>query len=135
MEMSVHYVEECDLVVQIWRGELVLEEMIAQRKRGADVTRQHPECAVLADLRAATLTDPTLARLWVDHVAENYPGTGRIAAVAQDRIVTAMSMVFASRGKQKLERGIEVFSTLEAALGWLGRDPEVCTCGVLGVEA
>ena len=119
MPFHYRYDPERDLLLQVGHGPIDLDDVAALRRARREDGIPHPVKLTVIDLREVKLSmDAESMRNHEQSApASDFPG-GRNAVLTSGPRVTALAMMW----KQWRPGGmdVEVFSTLEAAAGWLG---------------
>jgi hypothetical protein len=131
MALRYQYFPEHDLIVEYLEGHLDLDA--AKDLKRSEVTSGDlgPDTRILAVVGEVTY-DSRDTREFGPWLREAYGDLDpRAAYLVRDPGSTALMMLLQ---RQFRDRPVEVFSTLERALDWLGLDPANITADELGIE-
>ena len=131
MPLRMHYVESVDVFVEQLEGEITMEA--AQAMKEEEIASGHfgPDTAVLCVVHDVEFQFGKV-RDFGAWLRDAYAGRNPRAAYLISGTKAAALMTLLQN--QFRDRPVEVFSTLEAAVNWLGRDPEQCTKETLGID-
>jgi hypothetical protein len=112
--------DEYKLIVECFSGEIGPEEIIAQKERTRKDASYNPRYSVLEDIRNAHMLH-TRQRIMpiVTWLKENNP-VHKNAAILTEKPEQVVAAELFVENSMQLHTNIKVFSTLAAALFWLG---------------
>lgn len=133
MPMRTRYVESVDLFVEVLEGEIILEEAQAMKLEEIESGHFGPRTAILCIVHDVDFgKDRDMVRNFAGWLRTAYGEWSPRAAYLITGVQSAMLMGLLKA--QFKDRPVELFSTLEAAIDFLGRDPLVCTADALAIE-
>ena len=127
-----HYIPAHDIVVQRWSGVVTVDAAVQAKHVEMDRAEHGPDTVWLADARGVDV-DVTFLPGWTEAVTREFPGHLHPLAIVVDMPrATAVSMLLAKENESRSKQ-TQVFSTVESAMKWLGRDPLVARAAALGL--
>jgi len=128
-----HHVQDHDVVVQRWRGTVTVDAALKAKRAEMARAEHGPDTVWLADVRGVEVGVDFLPG-WTEAVIREFPDhLHRLAIVVDVPKTTAISMMLAKENESRSKQ-TGVFSTVESAVEWLGRDPEQCGAEALGLS-
>lgn len=119
-------------MVQILRSPLTFEQAMAGKTLEMERNEHGPDTVWLVDARRIYV-ELFFVERWAKHLRETYPElTNPGALLVSAPVATALAALI-TRREARHRRGAP-FSTVAAAVEWLGRDPAVCTAVALGLK-
>jgi hypothetical protein len=115
-------IPECKLIVEYFEGQIGLNELIDFQLRQMEDKSCNPGYNDLTDLRNSEfIVQKNDVKKYADFVkqTEIKQGNRKVAIITENPGQTAITMLYSSYTKQ-LPLNNKVFSTLEAALKWIG---------------
>lgn len=129
--MTTRYVEEADLFVEEIAGAITTEEARSMKQQELDSGHFGPDTAVLCVVYdvETDLGDVREFGVWLRSAYGDF--NPRAAYLITGKRSAALMTLLQNQFR---DRPVEVFSTLEASIRWLGRSVEDCTAEALGLD-